>query len=109
MIIAQIETARGLENVEAIAAVDGIDALWIGQFDLTTSLGIPGQFDHPDFHRGTDRVVEACRRQGKAAVLARPRATRRHESAPRRHPADRNRRPASRGEATARRPDHDAL
>ena len=36
-----------------IAAVDGIDALWIGQYDLTASLGIPGRFDHPDFHQAT--------------------------------------------------------
>ena len=42
MMIAQIETAEGLDNVEAIAAVPGIDALWIGQFDLTNFLGIPG-------------------------------------------------------------------
>ena len=47
MLIAQIENADGVEHADAIAAVDGIDALWIGQYDLTTSLGIPGQFDHP--------------------------------------------------------------
>ena len=46
-LIAQIETARGVENAEAIAAVEGIDVLWIGHFDLTNSLGIPGQFEHP--------------------------------------------------------------
>jgi 2-keto-3-deoxy-L-rhamnonate aldolase RhmA len=69
LIIAQIETAHGLEDVDRIAAVEGIDALWIGQYDLTTSLGIPGQFDHPEFRRGTRRVVEACQRHGKAAVL----------------------------------------
>jgi 2-keto-3-deoxy-L-rhamnonate aldolase RhmA len=70
LLIAQIETATGLENVEAIAAVDGIDALWIGQFDLTTSLGIPGQFDHPKFVDATRRIVDACRTHGKAATLA---------------------------------------
>jgi 2-dehydro-3-deoxyglucarate aldolase/4-hydroxy-2-oxoheptanedioate aldolase len=70
MIIAQIETVRGLEEVDRIAAVDGIDALWIGQFDLTTSMGIPGQFDRPEFRAATRRVVEACQRHGKAAVLA---------------------------------------
>src|SRR5207237_4553251 len=69
MIIAQIETAEGLNNVEKIAAVDGIDALWIGQFDLTTSLGIPGQFDRPEFQDATRRVIEACRVNGKVAVL----------------------------------------
>jgi 2-dehydro-3-deoxyglucarate aldolase/4-hydroxy-2-oxoheptanedioate aldolase len=70
LMIAQIETAEGLANVEAIAAVDGIDALWIGQFDLTTSLGIPGQFDHPLFTDATRRIVAACHEHGKAATLA---------------------------------------
>jgi 2-dehydro-3-deoxyglucarate aldolase/4-hydroxy-2-oxoheptanedioate aldolase len=41
ILIAQIETARGLDNVEKIAAVPGIDVLWIGHFDLTNSLGSP--------------------------------------------------------------------
>jgi 2-dehydro-3-deoxyglucarate aldolase/4-hydroxy-2-oxoheptanedioate aldolase len=70
LLIAQIETAEGLANVDAIAAVERIDALWIGQFDLTTSLGIPGQFEHPLFVDGTRRVLEACRKPGKAATLA---------------------------------------
>jgi 2-keto-3-deoxy-L-rhamnonate aldolase RhmA len=68
-VIAQIETASGVEEVEAIAAVEGIDALWIGQYDLTASLGIPGRFDHPDFQEATRRVLAACRRHGKVAVL----------------------------------------
>ncbi len=43
LVIAQIETERGLENVEAIAAVTGIDVLWVGHFDLTNFLGLPGR------------------------------------------------------------------
>ena len=70
LMIAQIETAEGLANVGAIAAVDGIDALWIGQYDLTTSLGIPGQFDHPLFVEGTRRILDACHKHQKAATLA---------------------------------------
>ena len=70
LLIAQIETAEGLENVDAIAAVDGIDGLWIGQFDLTTSLGIPGQFEHPLFVLGTRKVLEACHKHKKVATLA---------------------------------------
>ena len=41
LLLAQIETAAGLDVVDEIAAVEGLDVLWIGQFDLTTSLGIP--------------------------------------------------------------------
>ena len=70
LLIAQIETEEGLRNIDEIAAVDGIDALWIGQFDLTTSLGIPGQFDHPKFTDATKRVVDACHKHKKAATLA---------------------------------------
>ena len=64
-LIAQIETALGVENVEAIAAIEGIDCLWIGHFDLTLSLGIPAQFDHPRFHAAVDRVLDACAKHGK--------------------------------------------
>jgi 2-dehydro-3-deoxyglucarate aldolase/4-hydroxy-2-oxoheptanedioate aldolase len=62
----QIETAAGVENVEAIAALDGVDALWIGHFDLSASLGVPGQFDHPRFTEAVAAVVAACRRHDKA-------------------------------------------
>ena len=65
LVIAQIETERGLENVEAIAAIDGIDVLWVGHFDLTNFLGIPGQFDHPLYVNGVKRVVAAGRKYKK--------------------------------------------
>ena len=48
LLIAQIETAAGLENLDAIASVAEIDVLWIGLYDLCNSLGLPGQFDHPE-------------------------------------------------------------
>lgn len=67
MVIAQIETERGLESVEAIAAVDGIDVLWVGHFDLSNFMGIPGRFDDPRFDAAMRRVAEVARRHGKAA------------------------------------------
>jgi 2-dehydro-3-deoxyglucarate aldolase/4-hydroxy-2-oxoheptanedioate aldolase len=69
MMIAQIETDQGLDNVEAIAAVPGVDALWIGQFDLTNFLGIPAQFSHPKYLAAVDRVLAACAAHGKAAAM----------------------------------------
>jgi 2-dehydro-3-deoxyglucarate aldolase/4-hydroxy-2-oxoheptanedioate aldolase len=69
ILIAQIETATGLANVEAIAAVEGIDVLWIGHFDLTNSLGIPGQFDHPQFLEAVARVSQACHDYGKVGAF----------------------------------------
>lgn len=71
LLIAQIETSSGLQNVEEIAAVPGIDALWIGLYDLTNSLGIPGQMNHPETQAATDRILSACKAHNKAsAVLA---------------------------------------
>jgi len=67
LVIAQIETERGLENVEAIAAVEGIDVLWVGHFDLSNFMGIPAQFDDPRFDAAMRRVAEVSRRHGKAA------------------------------------------
>ena len=61
-----VETREGVENVEEIAAVDGIDGIWIGHFDLSTSLGIPGQFDHPDLIAAEDRVARACVKNKKS-------------------------------------------
>jgi 2-dehydro-3-deoxyglucarate aldolase/4-hydroxy-2-oxoheptanedioate aldolase len=69
LLIVQIETVEGLRNVEAIAAVPGIDALWLGHFDLTNSMGIPGAFDHPDYVAAVARIVTACERAGKVAAF----------------------------------------
>jgi 2-dehydro-3-deoxyglucarate aldolase/4-hydroxy-2-oxoheptanedioate aldolase len=65
MTILQIETAAGLEVVDEIAAVDGVDVLWIGHFDLTASLGVPGAFDSPAYQDAIDRVLDAGQRHGK--------------------------------------------
>ncbi len=68
-VICQIESVRGLENLEAIAATPGVDCLWIGHFDLTQSMGIVGQFEHPQFVEALARVAEVARRHGKAAGI----------------------------------------
>ena len=65
-VFTQIETAEGVENAAAIAAVPGVDCLWVGHFDLSVSLGIPGDFDNPKFKSAIDRVIEAARKSGKA-------------------------------------------
>ncbi len=67
LLIALIETAKGVENADRIAAVDGIDLLWIGHYDLSNSLGIPGQFTHPRFRDAVARVLAASQHHGKAA------------------------------------------
>ena len=69
LIMALVETTAGLAAVEEIAAVDGIDAIWVGHFDLTSFMGIPAQFDNPDYLRAIDTIVDAAKRHGKAAGM----------------------------------------
>jgi len=72
--VVQIETVEAVENVDEIAAVDGADVLFIGPLDLSASLGILGQFDHPDFNAALDRTAAAARRHGKATGILIPNA-----------------------------------
>jgi 2-keto-3-deoxy-L-rhamnonate aldolase RhmA len=65
LVICLVETAVGIENVDAIAAVPGVDVVWLGHFDLTNFLGIPGEFTHPRYLRAVDDLLAACRRHGK--------------------------------------------
>ncbi len=67
--IVQIETREAVESVEEIAAVDGVDVVFVGPLDLSFNLGCPKQFDHPDLIAATDRVVAACRKENKAAGI----------------------------------------
>lgn len=67
LVICQIETAEGLAHVDEIAAVDGVDIVWVGHFDLTNSMGIPAQFDHPDYLAAIEKCVAAAHRNGKPA------------------------------------------
>ncbi len=67
LVITQIETPRGAEAVDEIAAIDGIDVVWLGHFDMTNFMGIPGQFTHPKFLAAVDAIVAAAQRHGKIA------------------------------------------
>ncbi len=65
LVICLIETEEGIRNVDEIAAVPGVDVLWLGHFDLTNFLGIPAQFDHPKYVSAVDRIVAAARKHNK--------------------------------------------
>ncbi len=65
--VAKIETLDGVKNADEIAAVEGVDVLWVGHFDLSNSLGIPGQFDHKKFTDATKAVIKAADKHGKCA------------------------------------------
>lgn len=66
VVVCQVETAEALANVDAIAAVPGVDVLFIGPNDLSANLGHFRQFDHPEFLSAVDRIVTAARRHGIA-------------------------------------------
>jgi 2-keto-3-deoxy-L-rhamnonate aldolase RhmA len=65
LIVVMLESPRGIENCEAIAATPGIDALLIGTNDLCFEMGIPGQFNDPRVAEAYKKVIAACRKHGK--------------------------------------------
>jgi 2-dehydro-3-deoxyglucarate aldolase/4-hydroxy-2-oxoheptanedioate aldolase len=67
LLIAMIESAKGLNNLEEIASHPEIDVIWIGHYDLAASLGVPGNITHPRMIDAFDRLVDAAQRHGKLA------------------------------------------
>jgi 2-keto-3-deoxy-L-rhamnonate aldolase RhmA len=68
LVMCLIETAEGIANVDKIAAVPGVDVLWLGHFDLTNFLGIPAQFDHAKYVKAIEQLIAAANKHNK--VLA---------------------------------------
>ena len=62
LVAVMIETEEGLENIEKIAAVPGIDVIHVGTNDLLTSMGLTGEFDHPKIKEAQLRVIYACKK-----------------------------------------------
>ena len=60
-VIPQCETKEALDQIEAIAALPGVDGIFIGPCDLSIALGIPLQFDHPMLLDACDRILSACK------------------------------------------------
>lgn len=68
-VVVMIESAQAVENAEAIAAVDGIDVLFIGSSDLTYDMGINSQYGHERMQRAVETVCQAARNTGKIAGM----------------------------------------
>ena len=60
LMIVQLEGRRALDNLDRILAVPGLDVVFVGPYDLSQSLGVPGQVDHPRVAECVQRIVEAC-------------------------------------------------
>ena len=69
LLIPQCETSGCLEHIEEICALDGIDGIFIGPYDLSIALGIPGRFSDERHINAVGHVLEVCRRHGKLAVM----------------------------------------
>jgi 2-keto-3-deoxy-L-rhamnonate aldolase RhmA len=65
-VILLLETEKAFENLDDIVSVPGVDVAWMGHYDLTVSMGIPAQFDHPRLLAAMDALVAACRKHGVA-------------------------------------------
>jgi 2-dehydro-3-deoxyglucarate aldolase/4-hydroxy-2-oxoheptanedioate aldolase len=67
LVMVKIETRKGVANVDEIMAVPGIDVAFVGHTDLSVSLGMPLEFERPEFVRARDAILAACQRHGKIA------------------------------------------
>lgn len=73
LVVVQIETAAAVEAAAEIAAVEGVDVLFVGPLDLSVNLGCPGDFTPPHFVAALQQVIAACQAHGKACgILSRP-------------------------------------
>lgn len=68
MVCVLIESAKGIANAEEIMSVPGVDVGHLGHGDLSLSLEVPGQTDHPKMQAGIDKLLAACEQHGKAAA-----------------------------------------
>jgi len=66
VLVVQIESIQGVKNIDSIIGVKDVDGAMIGPYDLSGSLGIPGQLEHPDVIAACRKVTKACIRAGKA-------------------------------------------
>lgn len=64
IIVAQIEHIRAVENIDAIMSVAGLDAIMVGPYDMSASMGLTGQFDHPVFVDVLSKIAMASRKHG---------------------------------------------
>ena len=68
LLLPQCETEEALNNIEEIVQIEGIDGIFIGPFDLSICMGIPGQFEASEFKEAVDRILRACKQAGKLCM-----------------------------------------
>ena len=69
LVIPQCETRGALDAVEQIVAHPGVDGIFTGPYDLSIAMGMPGEFDRPEFQAALDRIVTACHENHKFCII----------------------------------------
>ena len=69
LLIPQCETVGALEHIEEIVALEGVDGIFVGPYDLSISMGIPGEFNNPVFQAAIDRIIKAVHDAGKFCIF----------------------------------------
>jgi len=69
LVIVQIEHIKAIDNIEDILSTRGVDGAFIGPYDLSASMGIPGKLDHPDMQESMKTVLESCKKNNVAAGI----------------------------------------
>jgi len=64
LFVIQIESITAVENIDALLTINGLDAVMIGPYDISGSLDVPGETDHPKVREAGRRVIDACERAG---------------------------------------------
>ncbi len=67
-----IEDLEGARNIEEIVSVNGVDAVWLGPFDMSVSAGYQGNLEHPAIEKELDRIIAACKERGVWVMHAFP-------------------------------------
>lgn len=67
LVVVQIESKEAVDNLESIAAIEGIDVLFLGPADLSNSYGVPGQTNHPMIQAALKKLGEVAEKNGKVA------------------------------------------
>ena len=62
LIVIMLESPEAIDNVESIAAIDGVDVVLIGTNDLCMEMGIPGDYSNPKFKDAYIKVIKACKK-----------------------------------------------
>lgn len=65
VLVVQIESMEGVKNIDEILSFEEIDAVMVGPYDLSGSLGIPGQIEHPRLKEAAQRVIDAAKQSGR--------------------------------------------